>query len=114
MSVQARMQGPQHLPQLPLGALEHGHQLAGGSRAWLRGCSEADFWDTMSPFYARLPKPPGFGVTTTVDQIGLGIVGATAVGFGAHGVAKVIQHRRAEEPEKTPPGDVGDEEGGDE
>jgi hydrogenase small subunit len=58
------------------------------------GCSEADFWDTMSPFYERLPKPPGFGVTTNADQIGLAIVGATAVGFGAHGVAKVIQHNR--------------------
>jgi hydrogenase small subunit len=58
------------------------------------GCSEPDFWDTMSPFYARLPKPPGFNVTTTADQIGLGIVGATAVGFGAHGVAKIIQHNR--------------------
>lgn len=63
------------------------------------GCSEADFWDTMSPFYERLPKPPGFGVTTNADQIGLGIVGATAVGFGAHGVAKVIQHRMGREKE---------------
>jgi hydrogenase small subunit len=56
------------------------------------GCSEADFWDAMSPFYERLPKPPGFGVTTNADRIGLGVVAATAVGFGAHGVAKVIQH----------------------
>jgi hydrogenase small subunit len=75
------------------------------------GCSEADFWDTMSPFYERLPKPPGFGVTTNADQIGLAIVGATAIGFGAHGVAKVIQHRvEGREDKRT--GEVDDSEGG--
>lgn len=79
------------------------------------GCSEADFWDTMSPFYERLPKPPGFGVTTTADQIGLGIVAATAIGFGAHGVAKVIQHRRADGNSEEPmPETTADDEGGDE
>jgi hydrogenase small subunit len=76
------------------------------------GCSEADFWDTMSPFYERLPKPPGFGVTTNADEIGLAIVGATAVGFGAHGVAKVIQHRSGEKEEEGT-GDVARPEGGD-
>lgn len=75
------------------------------------GCSEADFWDTMSPFYERLPEPPGFGVTTTADQVGLGVVAATAVGFGAHGVAKVIQHQRARRDEHA---DVDDGEGGEE
>ncbi len=76
------------------------------------GCSEADFWDAMSPFYERLPKPPGFGVTTNADRIGLGVVAATAIGFGAHGVAKVIQHGvsngRAEEADE---GDQQDQEG---
>jgi hydrogenase small subunit len=76
------------------------------------GCSEADFWDTMSPFYERLPKPPGFGVTTNADEIGLAIVGATAVGFGAHGIAKVIQHRSGEK-EEDGTGDVASSEGGD-
>ncbi|MGD2101570.1 MAG: hydrogenase small subunit [Acidimicrobiia bacterium] len=76
------------------------------------GCSEADFWDTMSPFYERLPKPPGFGVTTNADQIGLAIVGATAVGFGAHGVAKVIQHRSAAKNGDETADVESDEEGG--
>ncbi|MGA7228996.1 MAG: hydrogenase small subunit [Acidimicrobiia bacterium] len=67
------------------------------------GCSEADFWDTMSPFYERLPKPPGFGVTTNADRIGVGIVGATAVGFGIHGLAKVVQHRAADEMDRSTP-----------
>ncbi|MEE8486101.1 MAG: hydrogenase small subunit [Acidimicrobiia bacterium] len=59
------------------------------------GCSEPGFWDTMTPIYNPLPAPPGFGVTTNLDSIGLGILGATAVGFGAHGVAKAVQRRRA-------------------
>jgi hydrogenase small subunit len=65
------------------------------------GCSEANFWDTMTPFYGRLPAPPGFNVNTTVDRIGLGIVGATAVGFAAHGVAKIVQNKRAPREEDT-------------
>lgn len=59
------------------------------------GCSEPGFWDTMTPMYGPLPAPPGFGVTTNLDTIGLGILGATALGFGAHGIAKGIQHRRS-------------------
>jgi hydrogenase small subunit len=59
------------------------------------GCSEPGFWDTMTPIYGRLPAPPGFGVTTNLDTIGLGILGATAVGFTAHGVAKAVQRRRS-------------------
>jgi hydrogenase small subunit len=45
----------------------------------------------MSPFYRRLPGVPGFGVETTATKIGLGLVGATAAVFAAHGVAKGIQ-----------------------
>jgi len=57
------------------------------------GCSEPQFWDTMTPFYGRLPRVPGFGVETSADKIGLTIVGVTAVAFGAHGVAKAVQRR---------------------
>jgi hydrogenase small subunit len=57
------------------------------------GCSEPGFWDTMSPFYGRLPNLPPFGTDTSADKIGVGIVGLTAAGFAAHGVGKVIQHR---------------------
>lgn len=57
------------------------------------GCSEPGFWDAFTPFYQRLPRVPGFGVETTADRIGIGIAAATAVGFGAHGIAKAIQRR---------------------
>ncbi len=56
------------------------------------GCSEPQFWDTMTPFYRRLPHVPGFGIETTADKIGLGIATATAVAFGAHGVISAFRH----------------------
>jgi len=70
------------------------------------GCSEPSFWDTMSPFYERLPRVSGFGVELTADQIGLGIAGATAVGFAAHGVVKAVQHRVGKGAEEAAHGTV--------
>ena len=66
------------------------------------GCSEPAFWDTMTPIYDRLPAPPGFGVGTSVEQIGAGIVGLTAVGFAAHGLIKAGQRQRAKKESETP------------
>ena len=55
------------------------------------GCSEPQFWDSMTPFYRRLPQVPGFGIEATADKIGLGLAAATAVAFGAHGVASAFR-----------------------
>lgn len=57
------------------------------------GCSEPGFWDTMTPFYERLPKVSGFGVESSADKIGWWLTGGTATAFAAHGVAKSIQRR---------------------
>jgi hydrogenase small subunit len=54
-------------------------------------CASPNFWDTMSPFYERLPNVPGFGADTTAETVGLAVLAGTAVAFGAHGVAKGIQ-----------------------
>ncbi len=59
------------------------------------GCSEPGFWDTMSPFYDRLPHVATRDFSLTADRIGLGVLAATATGFAAHGAGKVIQHRVA-------------------
>lgn len=42
------------------------------------------------------PPVAGFGLETTAEGLGLAIVGATAAGFAAHGVGKVVQHKVAE------------------
>ncbi len=61
------------------------------------GCSEIAFWDTMTPFYRRLPDIPnvaGFGVETTADAVGLGILGGVAGVFAAHGILSAVRARR--------------------
>jgi len=78
------------------------------------GCSEPDFWDTMTDFYVRLPHVTGFGAEATADKIGLGIAAATAVGFGAHGVAKAIQRRAGLGSEGPAPGSMEDDTDGSE
>jgi Ni,Fe-hydrogenase I small subunit len=52
------------------------------------------FWDQMTPFYGRLPSPPGFPSDVTVDQIGIGLIGAVTAASAAHGVASYVRKRR--------------------
>ena len=54
-------------------------------------CASPRFWDTMTPFYNRLPDVPGFGVDVTAGEIGLGITAASAAAFGAHGVVSAVR-----------------------
>jgi hydrogenase small subunit len=61
------------------------------------GCSEPQFWDTMTPFYRRLPEVPGLTVESNVDTIGLVLTGVTAAAIGAHAVGSVVRKREAEE-----------------
>lgn len=65
------------------------------------GCSEPAFWDTMTPFYQRLPNVPGFGIQASADKIGLGLVGATAAAFAVHGVASAFRKGDAMESDKV-------------
>jgi hydrogenase small subunit len=59
------------------------------------GCTEPQFWDTMSPFYERLPDVGGFGVESKVDMIGAAAaVGATA-GVIAHAAMQGVHNVRA-------------------
>ncbi len=64
------------------------------------GCSEPQFWDTMSPFYRRLPHVAGFGIEATADKIGLGLAAATALAFGAHGVVSAFRKKDQHEADK--------------
>lgn len=61
------------------------------------GCAEPNFWDTMTPFYKRLPKVPGFGIETTADKIGVGLAAAAAAGLAAHGIARAVKGKDEKE-----------------
>jgi len=66
------------------------------------GCTERNFWDTMTPFYRQLPDVLGSGgVERTVDTIGLGIFAGAVAGVAAHaaatGIKRVHERRRAGE-----------------
>ncbi|MFV8395604.1 hydrogenase small subunit [Corynebacterium hindlerae] len=49
------------------------------------GCTEKDFFDKFTPFYKELPHVKGFGIEEPVEKIGLGLIGAAAVGTAIHG-----------------------------
>ena len=70
------------------------------------GCTEPHFWDTMTPFYGRLPDVGGFPVEERADTIGLALAIGAAAGVAAHGAATVftqIRRRRStnQVPEST-------------
>jgi hydrogenase small subunit len=58
------------------------------------GCTERNFWDTMTPFYDRLPDVGGFGVERTVDILGASLALGAAAGVTAHAVATGIHQAR--------------------
>jgi hydrogenase small subunit len=55
------------------------------------GCAAPHFWDSMTPFYRRLPNVPGFGAETTADKVGLGLAAVTAAGLAAHGAIRLVR-----------------------
>jgi hydrogenase small subunit len=58
------------------------------------GCTEPHFWDTMTPFYDRLPDVGGFGIEQRVDILGAALaLGATA-GVLAHAAATGVHQMR--------------------
>ncbi len=57
------------------------------------GCAEPNFWDTMTPFYERLPNVAGFNVGRWVDPVGLGLTGLVTAAVVVHGVSEVARRR---------------------
>jgi len=56
------------------------------------GCAEPNFWDTMTPFYQRLPEVVGFNVGKWIDPVGLSLVGLAAAAAAFHGIGEVARH----------------------
>ncbi len=59
-------------------------------------CAADHNWDTMTPFYRRLPTVPGANVQTTADKIGLGLAAAAAAGVAAHAIASAVKKDKEE------------------
>lgn len=62
------------------------------------GCTEPHFWDTMTPFYGRLPNVGGFAVEQRVDTIGAALAIGAVAGVATHAAATVytqIKRRKA-------------------
>lgn len=55
------------------------------------GCTEPNFWDTMTPFYDRLPnvKIPGTGIIDDADSVGRKVLGVAAAAVGIHAAVGV-------------------------
>jgi hydrogenase small subunit len=66
------------------------------------GCTERDFWDTMTPFYERLPNVAGFGVERSADLIGAALAVGAAAGVGAHAIATGVHRARTGQTPKKP------------
>lgn len=67
------------------------------------GCTQPGFWDSMTPFYRRLPNVPGFSVEDTADDIGIGLAAVAAAGVAAHAAGSFIR-RKAVKPEEPKEG----------
>jgi hydrogenase small subunit len=58
------------------------------------GCTEPHFWDTMSPFYGRMPDVAGFGIESKVDLIGASLAAGAVAGVAAHAIATGVDQIR--------------------
>ena len=71
------------------------------------GCTERNFWDTMTPFYNRLPDIAGIGVERTADILGAALAVGAAGGVLAHaaatGVYQLSHKKKAEKGVAAPP-----------
>jgi hydrogenase small subunit len=57
------------------------------------GCSEPNFWDSMTPFYQHLDSVPGFQ-GTSIDRVGLMATAGVAAAFATHGFISMARHWR--------------------
>jgi hydrogenase small subunit len=79
------------------------------------GCTERQFWDTMTPFYDRLPDVGGFGVERYADTIGAALAAGAVAGVAAHAIATTVHrlHDRRRSAAGKPEGHDRDKHGSD-
>jgi hydrogenase small subunit len=88
--------GPETFKNCPRVKYNEGTSWPIGAGHGCIGCAEPTFWDKMTPFYRRLPQPPGFGVETTADKIGAGLAIATGAAVVVHGIGRILSGGRKE------------------
>ena len=76
------------------------------------GCTEPHFWDTMTPFYGRLPDVAGFGIESKVDLIGASLAAGAVAGVAAHAIATGVDQARRRRQLPVVPTPPSDGEGG--
>jgi hydrogenase small subunit len=76
------------------------------------GCTEPHFWDTMTPFYGRLPDVAGFGIESKVDLIGASLAAGAVAGVAAHAIATGVDQARRRRQLPVVPTPPSDREGG--
>jgi hydrogenase small subunit len=59
------------------------------------GCTERNFWDTMTPFYNRLPNVAGVAVEHTADILGVSLAVGALGGVLAHAAATGVYQIRS-------------------
>ncbi len=55
------------------------------------GCTEKHFFDRFTPFYSTLPDITGFGIESSVEKVGWGMVGLAAAGAAVHGGITMVK-----------------------
>jgi hydrogenase small subunit len=58
------------------------------------GCTEPQFWDTMSPFYERMPDVGGFGIERNIDLLGAALAVGALGGVAAHAAMTGVHQMR--------------------
>jgi hydrogenase small subunit len=67
------------------------------------GCTERGFWDTMTPFYGRLPADVvGFGVERYADTIGAALAAGAVAGVATHALATTVYQMRQKKARELP------------
>jgi hydrogenase small subunit len=72
------------------------------------GCAQPGFWDTMTPFYHTLPNAGGFGIESTADEIGIGIVATVAGLTVAHAIGSTVKMQKEKKREREQPATSGE------
>jgi len=95
--------GPEAFNNCPIVRWNAGTSWPVGAGHGCVGCSEPNFWDSMTPFYNRLPDVPAVGLP--VEQVGVGIVAGVTAAFAAHGVVSAVRSKAQplDRPEEVKP-----------